>query len=136
MTSKVSIQSLNPPGLAKPMGYSHAVVAETGRTIYIGGQNAIDENGALVGGDDLGKQSEKILENIGKILKSAGGDLDNLVKLNIYLKQGQNPMAGFQAFQKWWGKRETSPAVTVVFVAGLGHPDWLAEIDGIAILTE
>lgn len=132
-----TIDYLNPDNMAKPRGYSHAVaVGGKHRTIYLGGQNAIDEKGALVGKDSLREQTEQALANVEKILKAAGAGLENLVKLNIYLRQGQNPAEGFLAFQQWWGSRQQYPAITVVFVAGLGHPDWLVEIDGIAIVPE
>ena len=121
----------------KPRGYSHAVsISGNHQTIYIGGQNAIDENGNLVGKDSLAKQTEQILTNIEKILIVSGAKLENLVRLNIHLLQGQNPQDGFQAFASKWGNNSNPPSITVVFVAGLGNPDWLVEIDGVAVVME
>ena len=119
--------------MARPRGYSHAVsVSGNRQTVYIGGQNAIDENGNLVGKDDLKKQTQQVLSNIEKILRDANGKLENVVKLNIHILQGQNPVDGFQAFQQKWVNGQGLPAITVVFVAGLGNPEWLVEIDAIA----
>lgn len=123
--------------MAEPRGYSHAIsVTGNHQTIYIGGQNAIDEKGDLVGRDSLKEQTEQVLNNIEKILKKSDAKLENVVKFNIHIVQGQNPQDGFQVFQKRWINKQNFPTVTVLFVAGLGNPDWLIEIDAIAIIPE
>jgi len=133
----MEIKHINPENMANPIGYSHAIsVTGNHRTIYIGGQNAIDENGKLVGKKNLRQQTEQILTNIDKIMRSVGGNLENVVKFNIHLLQGQNPLEGFQAFQEKWSDKENFPTVTALFVAGLGNPDWLVEIDAIAVVQE
>lgn len=131
------IDYINPANMVKPRGYSHAIsVSGNHRTVYIGGQNAIDGDGNLIGKDNLGEQTEQVLANIEKILESVGATLDNIVKFNIHILQGQNPQEGFMAFQKMWDMEQNYPTITVVFVAGLGNPDWLIEIDAIAIIPE
>jgi len=132
----MTLEPINPETMAAPRGYSHAI-AVTGdhKTIYIGGQNAINQAGELVGKGNLKEQTEQVLSNIEKILQKAGGNLENTIKFNIYIVQGQNPAGGFAAFQqKWTG--QTPPVVTVVFVAGLGNPDWLLEIEATAIIPQ
>jgi enamine deaminase RidA (YjgF/YER057c/UK114 family) len=125
---------INPEGLVQPRGYSHAVAVKGNATIvYIGGQNGIDSTGAVIGRGDLHAQTEQALANIATVLKAAGTGPDHIVKFTIYLVQGQDPRDGFAAFQKMWGDNPRFPAVTVVFVAGLGHPDWLVEIDAVAV---
>ncbi len=131
------IEHINPPNMVRPRGYSHAIsVSGKHRTVYIGGQNAINEKGELIGRGNLGEQTEQVLTNIGKILGSVGAKLENIVKFNIHILQGQNPQEGFMAFQKMWDMEQNYPTITVVFVAGLGNPDWLIEIDAIAIIPE
>ena len=121
--------------MARPRGYSHAIsVTGSHRTIYIGGQNAIDEKGNLIGKDSLKKQTKQVLTNILKVLEKSDAKLENVVKFNIYLVQGQNPQDGFEVFQQIWGDNQVYPTITVLFVAGLGHPDWLVEIDAVAIV--
>ncbi len=128
----VNIRSVNPESMASPRGYSHAVAVSGERTtIYIGGQNALDEKGAVVG-TDLGGQTRQALLNIGKILAASGAKPENIVKLGIHILQGQDPRQGFQAYQEMWGVAAIPPAITVVFVAGLGNPAWLVEIDAVA----
>lgn len=131
----VKIDYINPDNMATPRGYSHAIsVTGSHQTIYIGGQNAIDEKGNMIGKDSLKKQTEQVLTNIQKILEKSDAKLGNVVKFNIYLVQGQNPQDGFEVFQKMWGVNQNYPTVTVLFVSGLGNPDWLVEIDGLALV--
>lgn len=128
---------LNPDNMVKPRGYSHAVsVSGNYKTIFIGGQNAIDQNGDLIGKNNLKEQTEQVLINIEKILEHANAKIENIIKFNIHILAGQNPVEGFQVFQKRWGMTKDLPIVTVIFVDGLGHPDWLVEIDAIAVVPE
>jgi enamine deaminase RidA (YjgF/YER057c/UK114 family) len=129
----MKIDSINPKDMPRPRGYSQAVsVSGNRRTVYIGGQNAIDENGNVVGKGDLRSQTEQILSNIEKILRDANGTFANVVKFNVYIQQGRNPTDGFQAFREKWKDNDSFPTVTAVFVAGLGNPDWLVEIEAVA----
>jgi enamine deaminase RidA (YjgF/YER057c/UK114 family) len=133
----MEIKHINPENMVKPRGYSHAIsVSGNYKSIYIGGQNAIDEKGALIGKNSLKQQTEQVLANIDKILQDSGANFRNIVKFNIYILNGQNPQEGFQAFQERWKDNQNFPIVTVLFVAGLGNPDWLVEIDAIAVIPE
>jgi enamine deaminase RidA (YjgF/YER057c/UK114 family) len=132
----VKITYINPPQLATPRGYSHAVsISGDFSTIYIGGQNAIDGQENLVGKNSLKEQTRQVLDNIETILNSVGANFSNVVKLDINLLLGQNPQEGFTAFQQKLGNNQSFPAVTVRFVNGLGRPEWLVEIDAIAVVT-
>jgi enamine deaminase RidA (YjgF/YER057c/UK114 family) len=133
----MKITYINPPQLAAPRGYSHAVsVSGNFSTVYIGGQDAIDGQGNLVGKNSLKEQTVQVLDNIETILVSVGGNFSNIVKLDINLLVGQNPQEGFAAFQQKWGNTRNLPAVTVRFVSGLGRPEWLVEIDAVAVVDE
>ena len=133
----MKINYINPENIAKPRGYSQAVsISGNYKTIYIGGQNAIDKEGNLIGKNSLKEQTIQVLDNIEKILENAEAKPENIIKLNIHILQGQSPQEGFIAFQQKWGNIQNPPAITVLFVAGLGNPDWLVEIDGIAVIPE
>jgi enamine deaminase RidA (YjgF/YER057c/UK114 family) len=128
---------INPPQMVVPRGYSHAVaVSGDYSTVYIGGQNAIDGDGNLVGKNNLKEQTGQVLNNIETILTSMGGNLSNIVKMDMNILTGQNPLEGFAAFQQKWDNNRKLPAITVRFVSGLGRPEWLVEIDGVAVIPE
>jgi enamine deaminase RidA (YjgF/YER057c/UK114 family) len=136
-TKKGNVQYLNPDDLPKNPAFTN-VVTVTGRvkTIYIGGQDAVDASGAIVGKGDLKAQTEQILKNIQAALAAAGAQSEHVIKWTIYVVQGQSVQDGFAAFQSVWGNPPNPPVITVAFVAGLGHPDFLAEIDAIAVVPE
>jgi|SRR5262245_12993817 len=136
-TMKGSVQYLNPDGLHKNPAYSQAVVvAGNAKTVYVGGQNAVNASGQIVGKGDLEAQTEQVLRNVETALAAGGAKLEHVVKWNVYIMQGQSVLPGFDAFRRAWGDRPNPPTVTVLFVAGLANPDFLVEIDAIAVVPE
>jgi enamine deaminase RidA (YjgF/YER057c/UK114 family) len=130
----IIVEYFNPEGLQKPRGYTQVVsVSGPGKTIYIGGQDAVNEKGETIGKGSLKDQTGQILSNMEKALAAVEAKLENIVKLTIYIVAGQNPRDGFSAFQQRLQNNTNPPVITVVFVAGLGKPDWLIEIDAIAV---
>lgn len=130
-----NVQHLNPDGLHKNPAYSQAVtVSGNARTIYVGGQNAVNASGNIVGKGDLRMQTEKALRNLETALAAGGAGLEHVVKWNVYVVHGQSVQAGLEAFQKVWGQRSNPPAISVLFVAALALPDFLVEIDAVAVV--
>ena len=131
------MEYINPETLHQNPAFTN-VVTVTGqvRTIYVGGQNAVDTSGAIVGKGDFKAQSEQILKNIQAALEAGGAQLEHVVKWNMFVVQGQSLQEGFAAFQQVWGSRPNPPAISMAFVAELAHPDFLAEIDAIAVVPE
>ena len=128
----MKITHLNPDQLHKNPAFSQAVVAEGGKTIYIGGQNGILADGTMAG-DTLATQTEQAYKNILEILKTVGASQENVVKQTIFVVKGQDIREGFAATQKAWGNFPT--AITVAFVESLGVPGALVEIEAIAVIN-
>lgn len=135
--SEGQVKYINPKELPQNPAFTN-VVTVTGpvKTVYIGGQDAVDASGAIVGKGDLKTQTEQILKNIQAALAAAGAQPEHVVKWNIYVVQGQSVQEGFAAFQSVWGNHPNPPAISVMFVSGLAHPDFLAEMDAIAVVPE
>lgn len=133
--TKGQVQYINPRSLHQNPAFTN-VVTVTGpvKTVYIGGQNAVNPSGAIVGKGDLRAQTEQILKNIQAALAAGGAQPEHVVKWNIYVVQGQSVEEGFAAFQSVWENRPHPPAISVLFVSGLAHPDFLAEMDAIAVV--
>ena len=131
------IEFMSPDGLSKNPAFSQLVVTRgPGKTIYIGGQNAVNAAGEIVGKGDIGEQTEQVMKNLRIALSAAGAAFDNLVKLTIYIVQGQDLYRGFQASQKYLGGLAHPPAITGLFVAALARPDYLVEVEAIAFVPE
>jgi enamine deaminase RidA (YjgF/YER057c/UK114 family) len=137
MTVPPQIQHLNPAGLHLNPAFSQLVtVAGQVKTVYIGGQDAVDPSGAIVGKGDLVAQTEQVFHNLLVALEAAGAGLEHIVKWNLYVVQGQPLQPGFAVFQRVWGRRPNPPAITMAFVAALANPDFLIEMDAIAVVPQ
>jgi enamine deaminase RidA (YjgF/YER057c/UK114 family) len=128
---------MNPVMLNKNPAFTNVIVV-TGstKTVYVGGQNAVDASGSIVGKGDIKAQTEQVLKNIQEALSAGGVQLENVIKWNLYVVQGQPLQEGFEVFQRVWGRRPNPPAITMAFVAGLANPDFLVEMDAIAVVPD
>jgi enamine deaminase RidA (YjgF/YER057c/UK114 family) len=136
-SQKGNVSYLNPEGLHRNPAYSQAVVV-TGKakTIYVGGQNAVDASGNIVGRGDIKAQTEQVYRNLETALAAGGARLEHVVKWNVYVVHGQPIEPGFEVFQKEWGNRPNPPVITMCFVSRLANPDFLIEMDAIAVVPE
>lgn len=126
---------LNPPGLCPTFGWTQAVSHTGGKTIYISGQTAVDAQGQIVGRGDLRAQAERAWECIGIALKAAGATFQDLVKTNLYVvnfKPEQLPI--LREVRAKYVSAEKPPASTLVGVTALAVPDWLIEIEAVAVV--
>jgi enamine deaminase RidA (YjgF/YER057c/UK114 family) len=126
---------LNPEGLAAPLGYSHLGIAK-GSLVFVAGQVAINAAGETVGAGDFGAQAEQVLANLERALEGAGATFSSVVNLTIFCTQavdrGQLRELG-GPFRKRIGNA-MPPASTLIFVGGLMNPDWLIEIQAVAMV--
>lgn len=132
-----SVQHINPDGLSKNPAFSQVVVTQgNGRTVYVGGQDAVNAQGEIVGKGNIAEQTEQVMKNLQTALSACGATFDNLVKLSIYIVQGQDLSSGFQVSQKFFADLKKPPVISVLVVAGLANPDFLVEIDATAFISE
>ncbi|HEY8641437.1 MAG TPA: RidA family protein [Candidatus Dormibacteraeota bacterium] len=123
-----------PAGLAPGPGYSH-VATGTGRMVYVAGQVALDEQGALVGDGDVEVQAEQVFINLGHALRSAGATFQDVVKLNYYLTD-VTKLVAVRAVRDRHLDPENPPASTLVEVKGLFRPEFLIEVEAVAIVND
>jgi enamine deaminase RidA (YjgF/YER057c/UK114 family) len=129
------MEFLNPDGLSRNPAFSNvAVVSGSVRTIYIGGQDAVDAEGNIVGIGDIAAQTEQVLRNLRTALAAASAGPEHVVKWTVLVVEGQDFGAGYAAFQRVWGDRPNPPVITAAVVRGLAHPDFLVEMDAIAVV--
>lgn len=131
------VEHLNPPALHTNPAFTQVVrVSGPVRTIYVGGQNAVDAGGNIVDAGDITAQTRQILANLEAALAAAGAGLEHIVRWTIAVVQGQTLGPAFAVFQEVWGQRPNPPTIAVLVVAGLANPAFLAEIDAIAVVPE
>ncbi len=124
---------IQPPNILHSPAFSQGIeISSLSTLLFIGGQNAVNQEGIVVGQGDFSEQSRQALKNIKSILEHAGYSIENVVKWTIYYVQGNNPALGFKAFQEVFAVPEIPPTLSVIQVTGLASPDFLIEIEAIA----
>jgi enamine deaminase RidA (YjgF/YER057c/UK114 family) len=127
---------VNPPSVAKPAGYSHAWEVQGGKTLYLAGQVAVDKDGHVVGKGDLVAQFRQVCENLKAVLLARGGQLNDIVKLTLYVLSKNEYKAKSReigaVYRDYFGKH--FPAMTLVEVKGLYDDDCAIEIEGVAVI--
>ena len=129
------VEFLDPDGLPRNPAFSNvAVVSGNVRTIYIGGQDSVDAAGNIVGIGDLAAQTEQVLRNLSTALAAADARPEHVVKWTVLMVEGEDFAAGYAAFQRVWGDQPHPPVITAAVVKGLARPEFLVEIDAIAVV--
>ena len=130
------IEAVNPPALARPVGYSHAWETQGGRTLHLAGQVAFDAAGRVVGVGDLVAQFRQVCANLQAVLAARGGRMTDIVKLTIYVTSKTDYKARARdigaVYREFFGKH--FPAMTLVEVKGLYDDDCAIEVEGVAVL--
>ncbi len=126
-------QSINPPGLTSPVGpYSYGVRVSGDLLLFVAGCTASDGSGNIGGAGDIAKQTEQGFENIKKILDGAGGTLQDIVRLGLYLTDTKLYAKVSEVRARYF--QEPYPVSTCVGVASLVEDEALIEIDAVAVL--
>jgi len=129
-------QNIQPDALAKRVVdghvlYSHVVVVEGKRMIFIAGQLARDQHGNLVGKGDMRAQLRQVGENIRAALAAAGATLNDVVKTTTYVTDIDEFFKHVEVRMEYFGALPTS---TTVEVRRLAHPDFLVEVEAMAVV--
>ena len=133
----MTVEHLNPETLHSNPVFSQAIaVSGPHRTIFVGGQNAVAADGTIIGKGDAAAQTVKSMQNIQAALEAGGASPADIVKLTIYIVQGHLSREVFLASQEVWGPQPNPPTISVLQVAGLANPDFLVEIDAVAVVPE
>lgn len=128
------IEHIRPAGLANNPAYTQVVTARGARTVYVSGQVAQDETGAVVGPGDLEAQTEQVMENLGTALAAAGATFEDVVKIVVYVVDYRpEHRAVIGAVRSRYLSPPDPPASTLLGVSALAAPEWLIEIEAVAV---
>ena len=129
---------VNPPELAPPIGFSHAVSAAPGRVVYLGGQAGLDAAGIVDPTAGLVEQFDLALANLAATLRAAGAEPEHLVTLTVYATDGDEYRAKLRdlgaVYRKHLGRHY--PAMAFFEVKGLFDPVALVEVTGVAVVPD
>ncbi|PRY50178.1 enamine deaminase RidA (YjgF/YER057c/UK114 family) [Geodermatophilus tzadiensis] len=129
------LERVDPPELARPSGFAHAVVAGPGRVVFLAGQTAMDADGRIVG-DGVVAQFERALGNLLTALRAAGGQPGDLASLTVYAVDLADYRAQARDIGRVWRRLVGAdyPAMAGIGVARLWDDEALVEVQGTAVL--
>ena len=124
-----------PSDMAK-RGYSQIAEITSGKLVLIAGQVPHDVNDKMVGEGNFEAQVEQVFKNLGLALKAAGGDWKNLVKINNYchISVTQEIRNGYRQIRDRYINTAAPPVSTFIYVPRLAQPNWLFEMDAMAVV--
>ena len=126
---------VNAPNLAPPPGYSHAVVIEHGKIIYLSGAVSADAHGNVVGPGDFRAQATQAFENLRAELSAVGATPANLVKLNYFVVGlDHDKVLALREVRDKFLDRDHLPASTLTGTVALVRDEFLIEIEGVAVV--
>ncbi|MBB5686861.1 RidA family protein [Sphingobium boeckii] len=130
---------INPEGLYDSLafGFSHAALQNGGRTLHLAGQVAWDEKAEIVGAGDLAAQTKQALANLRTVLDAAGATPADIVRLRTYVVDHTPDKLGpvLGEIGAFYGEAMPAPN-TFIGVAALALPDFLIEIEAIAVVPD
>jgi reactive intermediate/imine deaminase len=130
-----TFQLLIPDTMPKSVGYSQVAKVTGGTLVFIAGQVPLDQSGNVVGKGDFRAQVEQVFANPKAAIEAAGGTFDDVIKLNSYFLDLAN-LADFREVRDRYINLQNPPASTAVQVSKLFRPDFLVEIEAVAVVPE
>lgn len=128
---------LNPSSLARPSGFSYGVLTTGGRLLFLAGQTASDADGQIIALGDLVAQYEQVLRNLQTVVTAAGGTMQDIVKITIFVSNRDDYRAHLkplgQIHRAYFGNHY--PATALFEISRFFQDGALIEIEGIAVLT-
>ena len=130
------IERINPPGLGRPSGFSHAVATDADRLVFLAGQTALDADGRVVGAGVV-EQFERALGNLLTALAAAGGVPGDLVAMTVYIVDMDDYRAHAREIGAVWRRLAGTeyPAMAAIGVHRLWDAEALVEVQGVAALN-
>jgi enamine deaminase RidA (YjgF/YER057c/UK114 family) len=128
-------QQIRSGKLAEPSGhFSQAIaVPAKGVLVFVSGMTARRPDGKIAGIGDVEEQTRQVCENLKAALEAAGGTLDHVCRVDVYLRNIGDRERVNKVRQQFW--RGTPPASTLVEVSKLASPEFLVEISAIAVVS-
>jgi enamine deaminase RidA (YjgF/YER057c/UK114 family) len=129
---------INPPSLARPRGFNHGILTNSRHNLFLAGQTALDAEGKIVASGDIVAQYRQVLSNLKAVVEAAGGAMEDIVKITIFVKDRDDYKAHLkplgQVHKEFFGSYY--PATALLEISRFFDDDALVEIEGIAVLGE
>ncbi|HEV2581286.1 MAG TPA: Rid family hydrolase [Ktedonobacteraceae bacterium] len=127
---------INPSSLAKPVGFSHGIMTTGGHLLFLAGQTGSDAEGRITEPSNVVAQYKQIMRNLQTVVLSAGGTMEDITKLTIFVRDRDDYMAHLKALgevhRAFFGSYY--PAMALFEISRFFQDDALIEIEGMAVI--
>jgi enamine deaminase RidA (YjgF/YER057c/UK114 family) len=130
----MTLRLINPGNLPTPETYTQVVVATGSTMVFVAGQEPEDEHGNLVGPGDLAAQARQVFANLNRALAAAGAGPEHVARITIFVVRHQPAYLPVIEAARASVFGDHKPADTLVGVERLSHPEYLIEVDAIAVI--
>ncbi len=128
---------INPPILARPRGFSHGILVSGGQLLFLAGQTGSNAEGNIMAPGDLVAQYAQVLRNLKAVVEAAGGEMQDIVKINIFVRDRDDYLAHLkplgQVHRSFFGNYY--PATALFEISRFFQDEALIEIEGMAVLA-
>jgi enamine deaminase RidA (YjgF/YER057c/UK114 family) len=132
-----AVSFVNSPDINTPPGFTHSVVINSGKIVFVSGQVGVDKQGQMVGTDNFRAQTNQAFQNLKAVLAAAGAKPENVVKLMYYVVGlNHERLAALREIRNAFVGKVNPPTSTLVGVAALFREDALVEIEAVAVIPE
>jgi enamine deaminase RidA (YjgF/YER057c/UK114 family) len=129
---------VNPPSLARPVGFNHGIAVTGGRLLFLAGQTGSDAGGHIIAPGDIVAQYEHIMRNLQAVVEEAGGKMQDITKLNIFVRDRDTYLAHLkqlgQVHRSFFGAYY--PAMALFEISRFFQDEALIEIEGMAVIDQ
>jgi enamine deaminase RidA (YjgF/YER057c/UK114 family) len=132
----VTLELINPDDLPTPEAYTHVVVATGTRLVFVAGQEPEDERGNLVGVGDLAAQAHQVFANLGRALAAGGARPEQVTKITIFVVKYSRKQLPVIDEARAALFEDHKPADTLVGVEALSRPEFLIEVEAVAVVDD
>src|SRR6266705_3901872 len=127
---------VNPPSLARPSGFNHGILVTGGDLLFLAGQTSSNAEGQIIAPGDLVAQYEQTLRNLQAVVEAAGGKMQDITKLNIFVRDRDDYLAHLKPLgvvhRSFFGAYY--PAMALLEISGFFQNETLVEIEGFAVI--
>src|SRR5712692_10841889 len=127
---------INPPSLARPRGFSHGIAVTGGRLLFLAGQTGTDAEGRIIAPGNIVAQYEQIMHNFQAVVEAAGGKMQDITKLNIFVRDRDDYLAHLKSLgvvhRTFFGAYY--PTMALFEVSRFFQDETLVEIEGLAVI--
>ena len=126
---------VNPDGLAPPRGFNHGIKVSGGDLLFLAGQDGADASETIVAPDDLVAQFEQVLSNLQTVVREAGGTMDDIVKLNVFVADRDDYVDKLDPLGEVFADYfEEYPTMALFEVEQFFKEEALIELEGMAVV--